>query len=194
MRSWPRRLKHAGRYLFISLWFATWSTPAVANNSGFTVTTAKTRLVNDVYVVDSAVRYRFSEAMKEALKNGIPLTISLEIEFHRPRRYTWDSRVVAIRHDYRVEHHALTDQYLVADLITGNRRNFLSLAEAAEALGQFDAIPVVERRFLGKAKRYRGYLRTWVEIEDLPGPLRLGAYLSPGWWLSSGWYSWDFHT
>jgi hypothetical protein len=159
---------------------------------GFAVNAARTYLVNDVYVVDADIDYRFSEDVAEALDNGIPLIVALEIEIRRPQDHFWNARIVGIRHDFRIEHHALTDQYLVIDLITGTRRSFSTLEETRHGFGQVRQIPVVDRGRLHAGERYRGLLRARIEIEELPAPLRLVAYFSSSWYLSTGWYKWDF--
>jgi hypothetical protein len=39
-------------------------------------------------------------------------------------------------------------------------------------------------------ERYEGALRARLDIEALPAPLRVFAYLSDDWRLTSEWYTW----
>jgi hypothetical protein len=40
-------------------------------------------------------------------------------------------------------------------------------------------------------KTYLARIRTFLDIESLPPPMRPQAYFSPNWDLSSEWYEWE---
>ena len=48
----------------------------------------------------------------------------------------------------------------------------------------------LDKGLLATSERYEGALRAWLDIEALPAPLRLLAYLSDDWPLTSEWYTW----
>ncbi|MCC7412007.1 MAG: DUF4390 domain-containing protein [Gammaproteobacteria bacterium] len=167
---------------------------AGTREAGFHVRGARVELVNDIYMVDVQFEHRFSEESLEALENGIPLTVNVEVEFRRPRRYLWDPLVVRVVQDYRLQRHELSNQYLVIDVATGGRRNFGSLEAAIAALDAPAPIPVAERDVLSGGHEYVARVRTRMDIEALPAPLRPVAWLKPGWRLASDWLDWVFET
>ncbi len=163
-------------------------------NAGIEIETAEMSLVNDVYVLNADVSYRLSEQVRQALDNSVPLTVSLEVEVREPGGYLWDTQVARVRRDYRLEHLPLTERYVIDDLITGLRQSFYTLDDCLESLGHFVQVAVAESRRLQPKRRYRALMRTGLEIEALPAPLRLRAYLSSSWHLSSGWHKWNFDS
>jgi hypothetical protein len=167
---------------------------AESDAGDITIETARLSLVNDVYLMDAEITYHLSEQALQALHNSVPLTISLEIEVREPRSYLWDVRLARLRRDFRIDHHPLTDGFVIDDLITGIRQSFTSLDDTLAALGHVTQMAVVERRRLESPAHYRVFLRATLDLEALPAPLRLRAYFSSGWQLSSGWFKWDFDT
>lgn len=165
-----------------------------ARAEGFAVRAAEVVLVNDIYMVHARLRHELSAEALEALANGIGLTVQVEIEFTRPRRYLWDSLVARAVHTYRLQRHELSNQYLVIDVTSGRRRNYASLDAAVAALDAPPPMPVIDRRGLPGGVELRAHVRTRLDIEALPAPLRPVAWLKPGWRLSSGWHSWSFRT
>jgi hypothetical protein len=53
--------------------------------AGFEVISASTRLEGGVYRLSAQIEYRFSNPALEALQNGVPLTVELEMEVRRRR-------------------------------------------------------------------------------------------------------------
>ncbi|MGH8555099.1 MAG: DUF4390 domain-containing protein, partial [Gammaproteobacteria bacterium] len=91
----------------------------------------------------------------------------------------------------RLEHHALTKTYVIVNLITGDRQNFTSLADARAGLGKIRGVPILERRWLSPGRGYHARVRASLDIESVPAPVRLIAYFSSGWRLSSAWFEWS---
>jgi hypothetical protein len=49
---------------------------------------------------------------------------------------------------------------------------------------------LLDAGLLSKNENYNGKVRAYINIDRLPTPLKLLAYVSPGWQLSSDWYVW----
>lgn len=158
--------------------------------AGFEVIGASTKLEGDVYRLNARLEYRFSDAALEALQNGVPLTVELEMEVRRRRPWLWDETVYALAQRFRLEYHTLSRQYLVSNLNSGERRGFPTRSGALQFMGQVTDFPFLERGLLVSDERYEGALRARLDIEALPAPLRVFAYLSDDWRLTSEWYTW----
>ncbi len=164
---------------------------ACAAEPGITVQRAAARIVKGFYVVDAKLRYRWSEEAVKALRHGVPLTAQVEIEVTRARDYWLDSQIAELRRGYRLEYHALSERYVVSNLLTGARSIFPTLAAATAAMGSIAAVAVVARRALKPGLSYTFGLRARLDIESLPAPMRPLAYLSSQWRLTSPWHRWQ---
>ena len=158
--------------------------------AGFEVISATTRLEAGVYRLNAQIEYRFSTAALEALQNGVPLIINIEMEVRRRRSWLWDETVYALTQRFQLEYHALSRQYLVNNLNSGERRAFPTRTAAVEFMGRIQDFPLLDRSLLSEKERYEGALRVLLDLEALPAPLRLLAYLSDDWRLASEWRVW----
>jgi hypothetical protein len=149
---------------------------------------AKTRLVDEVYVLDAQISYDLTEVTRDALQNGISLTLVLTMVIERDRWYLWNEEIATLKQRYQVKYYTLSDQYVVEYLNTGIEETFGSLNAALIRLGQLDSFPLLDQHLTQPDKRYWVYLQTHLDIESLPVPLRPIAYLSSQWRLSSNWY------
>mgnify|MGYP001232452370 FL=1 len=170
------------------LWAALWT--AGVSAAGFDIVSAATRLEGGVYRLNARIDYRFSPPALEALQNGVPLIVELEMEVRRRRAWVWDETVYALTQRFRLEYHALSRQYLVRNLNSGERRGFPTQSGALGFMGQLKDFPLLDQGLLTPGERYDGALRVLLDREALPAPLRLVAYLSDDWRLSSEWYTW----
>ena len=173
---------------------AVWATSAhVALAVEFTVVSAHTILVNGVYRLQARFELPLSKDALQALANGVPLTFAIDMEVDRKRDYLWNEAVAQLEQRYRLEYHSLTGHYLVQNLNTGTQESYPNLQEALKALSHLDNFPMLDRHLLDRGERYEASVRVRLDIESLPGPLRPLAYVSPGWYLSSAWYSWPLN-
>ena len=164
--------------------------PAVPGREGFVVEHAALRPAGGIYVVDARIDLAFSEDNLEAMRNGVALTVIVDIEVRRERGQWWDETLAARALRYRIETNVLTGRYRVRNLADGSTRNYRALEEAMESLGHLESVPVIARERLSSDARYAARIRARLDIEALPSPLRPIAYLSPMWRLSSGWFEW----
>ena len=158
--------------------------------AGFEVISAATQLEGGVYRLNARLEYHFSRAALDALQNGVPLTVQVEMEVRRRRPWLWDETVYALAQRWRLEYHALSRQYLVTNLNSGERRGYPSRIIALQAMGRIKDFPLLDQSLLASDERYEGALRARLDIDALPAPLRLFAYLSEDWRLTSEWYTW----
>ena len=183
-------------------------TPAVSENVGtgtgglesdgieeqeqaeFRVNEVSTRLDEDVFRLDVRADYHLSNAAIEALVSGVPITFELQMEVVSPREWLWARTIAKLSQRYRIEYYALTRQYLVTNLNSQSQIIYSSQQGALEALGVVTELPLIDKHLLNEGELYEGRLRTRLMIEELPTPLRVLAYLSSEWRLSSEWYVW----
>ena len=163
---------------------------AAPAGGAFVVESAALRPAEGAYVVDARIDFAFSEDNLEAMRNGVALTVIVDIEVRRERGQWWDETLAARQLRYRIETNVLTGRYRVRD-IGGGARNYRSLEEMTETIGRVESVPVIARDRLSAGAHYVARIRARLDIEALPSPLRPIAYLSPQWRLNSGWFEWQ---
>jgi hypothetical protein len=57
-------------------------------------------------------------------------------------------------------------------------------------MGQITDFPMLDKGLLNPNERYEGALRARLDLDALPTPLRLFAYISDDWRLASEWRTW----
>ncbi len=186
MNGYPQPVRH--RCFFVGAMFLLWIGSVHA--SDITVRDAQTEVVNDMFFVNADASFNFSEDALDALNSGIPIYIELDVRITRPRKYLWDPKLISTHRKYSIERHALSEQFILSDLITGDRSLHGSLELAIDDLGTIRELPVAEASELDQESAYDVSLRLRLDIESLPAPLIPLAYISPGWHMSSGWYRW----
>ena len=156
----------------------------------FTIRSVETRLHNDVYQLNANIDFRFSEATLEALQNGVPLIILLDIEVERHRKWWLNKTVAELQQGYLLLYHALSEKYIVNNLNSGAQENYDSLGGAIASLGRIQELPIIDAQLVDPGNRYTVSLRTYLDLEALPAPMRPLAYISSQWRLESDWYTW----
>lgn len=176
------------RWLLLVAFMASLVGWPLRTSADFKVRDASLRLQQQVYLVDVLVDYRLDGKPLEALENGVPLVFELAMKVTRRRDYLWDETVATLRLRHRIKFRTLSGRYQVENLNTGEQQSFPSLKAALAALDRVQAFPLIDRALLVPGQTYQLALRTSLDIEALPTPLRALAYVTPQWYLSSDWY------
>lgn len=164
--------------------------PTALADTGFSVESAETRLVEGVYRLDARVRIDLSRSVRRALDSGVPITLVFQIRVLRPRDYLWDAQVASLSQRFRIEYHALSKRFVLTNLNTGAGQAFRSLEDALEALQRLQDFPLIDASLLPPGPRYIGELAVLLDSESLPAPLRLQTWVNDAWRLSSTAYRW----
>ncbi len=157
---------------------------------GFQVRSADSKLVERVYMLDARIDYRFSEPTLEALQNGVPLIVLVDIEVEQVRKWWFNKTIAELQQGYLLLYHALTEKYIINNLNSGVQKNYDSLGSALAALGRIDDLPLLDANLVKMDEQYQVNLQTYLDLEALPAPMRPIAYISSQWRLESDWYQW----
>ena len=193
MRAWPAVWLTVCSLLLVTPEPST----SAANDSeaGFDIHNARTRLVDGVYLLDADISFVFSDEALEAIENGVPVTIILEMQVLRQRGFIWDKlwwdKVVAqVEGELRIETRPLSSTYLVRNVNSGETQVYRSFSELTAGLGEIRDFPLLDAHLLSDKGRHHLRLRALLDIESLPSPMRPLAYLNSLWRLRSDWYEW----
>lgn len=164
-------------------------TPASAKD-GLDVAQVETRLVDGVFIMNALLDYRFSPEALEALENGVPLTILVQIQVRRVGAWLWEDSELDLQLRYAIRYKPLSERYEVYRLPGTEGRSFVSQDAAIRALGEITGLSLISAERLDPDEDFEVQIRASLDIEQLPLPLRPMAYLKPSWKLSSGWTKW----
>jgi len=172
--------------LLVTLWLVS----AVSRAQEFVISQAESVLLDENYVINAEIEYQFSEVALRALENGVPLLVDLHVQVRRKGAWIWEADVVDFHFRRQLRYLPLSEAYEVVDIADGNKRRFVSQSVALEALGEISELPLVAAAKLQPGESYRVEIKTALDIEALPVPLRPTAYMSSHWKLSSEWNKW----
>jgi len=154
------------------------------------ISNVRTLLADGVYRIGARVDFEFNETLHDALHNGVPLLIELRIEVLRQRRWFWAELVAELRQRFELQYHALSRRYLVSNYSTGVQHSFSSMNDALEYIGNVYDLPLIDANLLEHRQPYKVRMRADLDVESLPTPVRLWAYLGSAWSLKGDWYQW----
>lgn len=157
---------------------------------GIKITHLSTAKDQDLYYLDAQIEYQLSSEAIEALHSGVRLNFAVDLRIFT-QRYSWLRREQAsLTHRYTLRYHALSQQYSLFYSNTEEIANFPSLDLALESMGTLRQIPLIDSTLLDAKRDHFLEVRSRLEIESLPLPLRSMAYFNQGWILNSNWSVW----
>lgn len=164
--------------------------PAAAADPGiFQLEDAHTWRTDEGDYVGAQFEILLSSGAEEAVKNGIPLTFEIQVQVVKKNTWLWDSVEIELVRYKRLQYHALSESYQVKDMSAGSQGNYRRLGDALRAAGNIQSL-LLSGETLDSELNYEIRLRGSLDIESLPTPVRLIAYVSSVWDMTSKWYSW----
>ena len=132
----------------------------------------------------AALNLSLSQQVQDAINQGVRLTFYSR--FAKSQRWAlwhrWQKK-----HRFSVTHHALSDHYLVKLDNHANANLFRSLDAAMDYIATQSVALLAAHTDTPEAYS----IRTNINKYELPGPMRLNAFISPDWDLDTGWVAWQ---
>ena len=157
----------------------------------FEVRSATTDLVDGVHQLNARLQLVLSSEALDALASGVPLTIELEIDIIKVRRFVWDDVDAELAVRYELEYRPLSQRYIVRSLNSGDQDSFATLYSALNNLGRVQGLPVIDDALLEPGRDYRIRVRALLNTQQYPAPLRLLFFWRDEWQLASEWSEWS---
>lgn len=182
-----------GRCWLVLSWCLLWALGGIGGSQAaevFKVTEAKVRRDGERVLLNARIDFRLGDMALEALDNGVPLTIEVHIQLRRAGAWIWEKNLVDQRLRYVIRYRPLSQQYMVTRLPGSGGRVYATRDAAIAALGELDRLDLIEASRLAPGESYLVHIAAFLDLEELPLPLRPLAYLLPAWKHSSGWTSW----
>ena len=157
----------------------------------FEVRSASTEQIDGVHTLDARLQLVLSSEALAALESGVTLTIEMQLQVIRVRRYLVDSVDAELAVRYELEYRPLSQRYIVRNLNSGNQDTFATLYSALNSLGRVQGLPVIDEALLLPDRTYRLRLRAMLNTQQYPASLRLLFFWRGQWQLQSEWFEWS---
>ena len=156
----------------------------------FEVRSASTALTDGVHTLDARLQLVLSSEALAALESGVTLTIELQLQVIRLRRFIMDDVEAELAVRYELEYSPVTQRYIVRNLNSGNQDSFATLYSALNSLGRVQGLPVIDDALIAADSEYRVRLRAMLNTERYPAALRVLFFWRGQWQLQSEWFEW----
>ena len=185
------RLAHGFVLLTAVVVGASFAQDKIEREGYFEVRSASTALIEGVHTLDARLQLVLSSEALEALSSGVALTIELQMEIIRTRRFYLDDLEHELAVRYELEYRPLSQRYIVRNLNSGNQESFATLYSALNNLGRVQGLPLIDDSLLANDRPYRVRVRALLNTQQYPAPLRLLFFWRDQWQLESEWSEWQ---
>lgn len=175
--------------LCLAVWTQTsW---AQATEQRFEVRSAYVEPIDGVYQLTATLVFDLPEGARHVLREGVPLTLDLEISVRRARRLWLDETVAALEQRYELSFHALSERYLVRNVNSGEQSSFATLDAALDSLRVVGSLPILDQALVVPSERHEISLRAHLDLRTMPDALRFILFWSEDWRQDTEWYTWS---
>ena len=153
------------------------------------VRSAYVNIDKGVFLLHARVEYPLTQAIRDALRDGITLTFDLDARVERDRRFWFNAGIVDLTLRRELTYHAVSDRYVVREVKSGDQQSFATVDEALTFLGRVDAWPILVEPQLDGGN-YTISVRAGVRRGHLPATMRAILFWTDDWARVSEWYTW----
>jgi len=153
------------------------------------VRSAYVNIDKGVFLLHARVEYPLTQAIRDALRDGITLTFDLDARVERDRRFWFNAGIVDLTLRRELTYHAVSDRYVVREVKSGDQQSFATVDEALTFLGRVDAWPILVEPQLDGGN-YTISVRAGVRRGHLPATMRAILFWTDDWVRVSEWYTW----
>ena len=132
----------------------------------FEVRSAETALTEGVHLLDARLQLVLSSEALAALNSGVPLTIELQLQIIRVRRFYMDALDAELAVRFELEYRPLSQRYIVRNLHSGDQDSFATLYSALNNLGRVQDLPIIDDALLTPGKTYRVRARAMLQTKQ----------------------------
>jgi Domain of unknown function (DUF4390) len=164
--------------------------PTLEDGGHFDVRSAYLEPAEHVYQLNATLDLALSRNAAQAIHEGVPVVLELDLSVVRKRRYLPDVEVGSLAQRWQIHYHALSERYLVNNLNSGQQASYSSLAAALGALSAVRALPAIDEALIERGQRYEASLRATAAVEGgLPAALKFIIFWID-WKRTTDWYTW----
>ncbi len=161
-------------------------------HADFQITEGFSQLTDTKLRTQAAFDLSLGDDPIQALNNGIPLTVAVEMVLFRERRWLPDAKIAQWQFSYEISYHALSGRYVVRQKNSEKYDSYGTINAALKAVGQFSSVWDTAGSVSGDDEYdYRVTLRVRLDLTPLPAPIKLVSHIARQWRQNSGWEKWS---
>ena len=162
-----------------------------AAQTRFEVRSAYIEPAEGVYELNATLNFDLPEGARAVVREGVPLTLHLEIVVKRQRSYWLDESVATLDQYYELAYRALSERYLVRNLNSGEQASYATLDAALDAMRVISRLPILDQALVSSNSRHEISVRGNLDVRTMPDALRFVLFWSDDWRQRSEWYTWS---
>lgn len=159
--------------------------------SRFDIRSAYVEPADGVYELNATLNFDLPEGARAVIRDGVPLTLHLEIVVRRQRNYWLDYTVATLDQRYELVYHALSERYLVRNLNSGEQDSYATLDAALDGLRVISGLPILDQALVERNRRHEISIRASIDVHTMPDALRFVLFWADDWRQRSEWYTWS---
>src|SRR5690606_20726467 len=163
---------------------------AVWAQSRFDIRSAYVEPADGVYELNATINFDLPDGARAVIREGVPLTLHLEIVVRRQRNYWFDQTVATLEQSYELVYHALSERYLVRNLNSGEQTSYATLDMALDGLRVISRLPILDQALV-EPGRHEISIRARIDVRTMPDALRFVLFWTDDWRQRSEWYTWS---
>lgn len=143
------------------------------------------------YVLHATLDLGLTQAAEEAVRNGVPLKVVLDIQMNRKRRFFIDKKLEDRSVTFGLHYDAIADRYIVKGSGEPSANQaFSTLPDALAALGKIDNILIFGKEHVRPTDDIEGSIRANVIVEAGSSTVMRYLMFWIDWRRSTDWYTW----
>ena len=146
---------------------------------------------DNVYLLNATLAFDLPDGARQAIIDGVVMTLDLEIVLRRARRFWFDESVATLVQNYQLEHRALSERYLVRNLNSGELSSFPTLDAALDSLRVISDLPILDQSLIKPKQEYEISLRASLDVRTMSDALRFVLFLADDMRQRSERYIWS---
>jgi hypothetical protein len=192
MRCWKKRLLDTLLFVLAALVVGT-STSVVAQEPVSNGAQIKLEKIDAGLWLSAQVDFELPHVVEDALLKGVPVFFVAQVAVLRERWYWKDQRIAAVRRQFRLSFHPLTQRWRlnishgdVQDAAPGLvlNQNFDTLSEALGPVKRIFRWRVADMSDLDPGATHRLEFSFALDLTQLPRPLHIGTFGQSDWTIS----------
>lgn len=144
-----------------------------------------------VYQLNATLDIELPEGARRAIRDGVALTLEVEIVVHRSRRLWLDETVATLEQHYELIYHALSERYLVRNRNSAEQTSFATLDAALDSVRVIANLPILDRALVLPDATHEFSIRASLDVRTMPDALRFVLFWTDDWRQRSEWYTWS---
>lgn len=165
--------------------------PAALAQTRLEVRSAYIERAERVYELSATLNFDLPEGAREVVRQGVPMSLHLEIVVKRQRSYWLDETVATLDQSYELVYRALSERYQVRNLNSGEQASYATLDAALDAMRVINGLPILDQALVSPRRRHEISIRASIDVRTMPDALRFVLFWSDDWRQRSEWYTWS---